>query len=276
LLLQSCEGNSPDEKFISGAALQRQKIQEMLSGTASIVYRVPAMSEVQVRLDEEYEKDKFLDVYYPPGYDFNTQLPGVVVVNGLAGIKAKSMGRFMDWGLLLAAEGMIGITYDPVYADKDLSVLLDYLTANADELGIDKNRIGLLCYCETCCMGLRAMQMKDREFYQGLKAGAFLYGTMPWSDNISSDASILMVKTGKALDIRVKDSIEEFAETARNRGLTVEVYNHENGFKYFDITEKPLPMYEYGVNPAFTADCDAVKAVVRFLQTSLTMTSRPL
>ena len=149
---------------------------------------------------------------------------------------------------------------------------MDYITVNADDLGIDGNRIGLLCYCETCCMGLKVMGMKDRDFYEGIKAGAFLYGTMPWSDDISSESSILMIKTGKNLDTQVKESIDEFAEKAREKGMSVAVYDHEAGFKYFDITEKPHPMYEYGTNPSFTADCDAVREIVSFLQTSLSIT----
>jgi hypothetical protein len=118
-------------------------------------------------------------------------------------------------------------------------------------------------------MGLRAMEMTDSEFYSGFKAGAFLYGTMPWSEDITTGASILMVKTGKALDSLVKGSIDEFAERAGEKGMTVEVYDHEGGHKYFDITEQFHPMYEYGINPSFTADCDAVKEIVRFLRTAL-------
>ena len=109
-LFYSCGRTSQDDGFISGAARQKQKMQEMVAGTATIVYRVPAMSEVRVKIDKEYGENRYMDVYYPPGYNFSTKIPVVIVVNGLAGIKAKNMGRFMDWGLLLAAKGVIGVT----------------------------------------------------------------------------------------------------------------------------------------------------------------------
>lgn len=270
-LSSGCAKNDQDGELISGDARRRQKDVEYVAGKATITYRVSAMNDVQVKVNDEYAEGKLMDIYYPPDFAFDEYLPVVVVVNELAGLGAKDMGRFMEWCLLLAASGMIAVTYDPVYADKDTVLLFDHLETNAEELWMDRDRMGLLCYCETCCSGLRIMEMKDHDFYDSIKAGVFLYGTMPWNEDLNPEASILMIKTGKSLADGVMRSIDEFKEAADLKGVSAEIYYHETGYKYFDITEQPQPMYLYGVHESFTADCDAILEVLRFLREKLTV-----
>lgn len=269
IIFSSCRSNESDNGYISGAKRRNQKEVEMLSNIASTVYTVPSMDHVKVKLNDQYDENKYMDIYYPPGFDFTEKLPAMIIFNGFAGMQAKNMGRHIDWASLIAAHGMIGVTYDPVYPDKDLGILLNNLIQHSNSLGIDSSRLGLLCYCGTCPDGLRAFRGTESEFSGSLNTGVFLYGTMPWDDSIRRDASILMVKTGKGLEANIKKSIDSFAYKAEKAGMNVQVINHESGYKYFDVTEMPHKPWEYGVNQAFTADCDVMKDILSWMQQNM-------
>src|SRR6202521_1815936 len=89
-----------------------------------VVYRIPGAVGVRVRGDEPYRVTETgglaMDVYYPPDSTSGARLPAVVVVAGysdarvppLPGFgKFKEMGWSISWGELLAASGMVAITY---------------------------------------------------------------------------------------------------------------------------------------------------------------------
>ena len=269
LLAGACSKEEVSGELISGEARQRQKNKEYLSGIGSIVYTVPEMKDVRVLVNAEYGNDRYMDVYYPPDYSFDRELPVVVVYNGFAGMNAKDMGRFIDWCLLLSASGFMAVTFDPVYPEKDYPALLDYLAVNASELGADPENLGVLCYCGTCCDGLRAFTIDERPFSEGLRTGIFLYGYMPWSEDIKKDASILMVKTGKSTEQEIKDSMDNFIAMSSAGGPYTELIDYQNGYKYFDISEIKHQPWEYGADKAFTEDCDVLKSVVDFLQSRM-------
>ena len=128
--LTACSSNSSTGEYISGAKRRSQKETEMVSGIASTIYTVPEMNLVKVKVDAEYADKKHMDIYYPPNYEFEEKLPAVIIFNGYAGLNAKNMGRHIDWAALIAAHGLIGVTYEPIYPDKDLGILLDRLGNN--------------------------------------------------------------------------------------------------------------------------------------------------
>ena len=164
---------------------------------------------------------------------------------------------------------MVGVTYDPVYADKDLGILLDHLVEDGDSLCIDGDSLALLCYCGTCPDGVREFRGKDRNYSGSLETGVFLYGTMPWTDDIRRDTSMLIVKTGMGTESSILESIDDFEQKAAAAGVDVRIIDYSQGNKYFDVTENPHKPWEYGNNVAFTADCDVMKDILAFLQEKL-------
>ncbi len=259
LVLQACSGDDSGTALISGAKRRSQKEKELLLNVASTVYTVPQMDLVQVKVNDRYAQDKFMDIYYPPGFSFDSKLPAVVIYNGFAGLKAKNTGRHIDWGALVAAHGMIAVTYDPTYPDKDLELLITDLVNRTDELCIQADNLGMVGYCGCCPDVLRAFIGEDCPFSDCLNTGVFLYGTMPWNDELRKDTSMLVVKPGKGLEDNIKSSISSFMEKAEDEGMDVKLIDYEEGFKYFDVTETPNKPWEYGVNQEFTADCDVMK-----------------
>lgn len=179
------------------------------------------------------------------------------------------MGGQIDWAALVAAHGMIGVTYNPVYAENDLAILLETLVLQSKELGIDAGHLGLVSSCGNCSSGLREFRVKESEIYNGLNTGVFLYGTVPWTDDIRSGTSMLLVKTGTGLTDEIIKSMDEFVQKAPEAGIKTELINYKEGNKYFDTTEQPCAPWEYGINKKYTSDCDMMKNILGFLQQEL-------
>jgi acetyl esterase/lipase len=120
-----------------------------------VVYTIDGMDAVTIRRDVEYGTSDAgpltMDLYYPPGMDRAARLPAVVFVTGFAdrgtqmmvGCKFKEMGAYLSWAELVAASGMIGITYANEQPDRDALAVLTYVREHAQELQIDATRIGI-------------------------------------------------------------------------------------------------------------------------------------
>src|SRR5258708_29067488 len=93
------------------------------------------MGGVTVRRDVEFGANDggplLMDLYYPPDAASGTQIPAVVVVAGypdpgferMLGCKFKDMGSSVSWGRLLAASGLVAITYADREPEADLAAL---------------------------------------------------------------------------------------------------------------------------------------------------------
>lgn len=120
-----------------------------------VVYTIDGMDSVTIRRDVQYGTSDaaplMMDVYYPPNVDRATRLPAVVFITGFAdrgmqmmvGCKFKEMGSYTSWAQLVAASGLIGITYANEQPDRDALAALAYIRGHADELQIDATRIAI-------------------------------------------------------------------------------------------------------------------------------------
>ncbi len=121
-----------------------------------IVYDVPEMRHVTVARNCVFGSSAAgnpltMDVYRPPGKTGESILPAVVFVAGYAdpgftrvvGCPFKEMAAYISWSELIAASGMIAITYTNEQPAEDLSRLLQHLAEEAESLGIDATRTGL-------------------------------------------------------------------------------------------------------------------------------------
>jgi acetyl esterase/lipase len=129
-----------------------------------VVYSVPGMDQVKVRKDIVYQKtddpNMKMDVYSPPGLAPGTageRRPAVIFLHGGAPTKyqPKDWGVYQSWGRLVAASGMVGVTFTYrisfpashlLDSAGDVADAIAYVRANADSLGIDKDRICLAAY----------------------------------------------------------------------------------------------------------------------------------
>ncbi len=131
-----------------------QEMQRDQISKKKVVYTMPAMEAVMVRRDEPYRVTDTgaltMDLYYPPATKAGVQTPAVIFVTGysdlgaekLLGSRFKDMGSFVSWAQLVAACGLVGITY----ANRepgDVYEALHHVQQNATSLGIDARRIGV-------------------------------------------------------------------------------------------------------------------------------------
>lgn len=129
-----------------------------------IVYSVPGMDKVETRLDIVYRRDGTAemkaDVYMPPGLPADARLPAVIFIHGgplgrivSPGAGAKDWGVYRSYGRLMAASGLVGVTFDHRYLSmsvkdletsfSDVEALIAFVRANASSFHIDPDRIAL-------------------------------------------------------------------------------------------------------------------------------------
>ena len=126
-----------------------------------VVYKVPGMDQVQVRKDLVYKETKDanvrMDIYTPPDLKVGERRPAVVFIHGGASTayRPKDWGVYQSWGRLVAASGMVGVTFThrlgfPKTAildgASDVADAIAYVRAHAAELQVDGDRLCLAAY----------------------------------------------------------------------------------------------------------------------------------
>lgn len=235
-----------------------------------VVYSLPGMDEVVVKSNLKYtdagEPHLLMDVYAPPRLGKNERRPAVLFIHGSVppGSRAKDMGAFKSWGRLAAASGMIGVTFThrlgfPVprlaEADGDVSAAVNYVRANADALGVDRDRICLAAYSGGGPLLSAAMRERPAHVRCLVAFYAFLdirqsemhkpHATLEMLERFSpvtslgSDAGkiapVFVARAGLDEIPTLNDSIDRFAREAISRNAAVTVVNHPRGVHAFDI-----------------------------------------
>jgi len=89
----------------------------------------------------------------------------------MLGCKFKEMESYISWAKLVAASGLIAVTYLNHDPERDLDALLQHIRENAEELGIDERRIGVWSCFGNVPTALGSLMQK-----QDLKCAALCYG----------------------------------------------------------------------------------------------------
>ncbi len=234
------------------------------------VYQIPGMEAVTVRRDVVYDNAEAgpltMDVYYPTGTQPPSGRPAVVFAAGfsdrgleaMAGCKLKEMAGYISWGQLVAASGMVGVTYTNHEPIADLDRVGAYLRQNAVSLGIDPQRIGVWACSGNVptALGL-LMQTADPP----LKCAVLAYGIMldPDGDlgvaraaaqlgfanpaagksvnDLPPELPIMVVRAGRDQMPGLNDTIDRFVGAALARNLPLTVVNHATAPHSFDLLD---------------------------------------
>ena len=123
-----------------------------------IVCTVPGMEAVTVRRDLIYrsagQTELKMDVYFPADLRERSRAPVVMLVHGgPIGMprSSKDMGVFVSYGELLAASGLVAVTFNHRFygpsdlreAAGDVTHAIDYVRDNADLLCVEGDRVGV-------------------------------------------------------------------------------------------------------------------------------------
>jgi acetyl esterase/lipase len=232
-----------------------------------VVYRIPGMDDVKVRRDVEYAATEAgaltMDVYYPPGSDAEARTPAVVFVAGypdpgferIVGCKLKEMASYVSWARLMAASGLVAITYTNREPAADVDALLRHLVENAGELRIDADRVGLWA-CSGNVPNALSVLMRGGE---RLKCAALCYGlTLDTGGNarvaeaarqwgfvnpcegrsvadLPSDVPLFVVRAGRDEMPHLNETIDRFTAEALRLNLPLTLVNHPAAPHAFDL-----------------------------------------
>jgi hypothetical protein len=232
-----------------------------------IVYALPETNQVIVRKDQEYARDGAgpltMDLYYPPAVAPATSTPAVLFVTGyrdagaarIFGCRLKEMGSYVSWAELVAASGLVGVTYaneDPVF---DAHHVLEHVRRNAPELGIDANRLAIWSCSGNVPNALSLLMRRPA----GVKCAALWYGYMldtdaktgvadaarqfgfvnPCSgksvDDLPRDVPLFIVRAGRDEMPGLNDTIDLFVCAGLQHNLPITLVNRPDAPHAFDL-----------------------------------------
>jgi hypothetical protein len=234
----------------------------------SVVYHLPGMDDVMIRQDIEYSaagpNKLTMDLYHPPDQQAADRLPAAIIVAGypdqgfarVVGCKFKEMGSCVSWGKLIAASGIVGITYANLEPETDLLALLEYIRLNAEKLGIDGNRIGLWAGSGNVPLALSILMEQEREY---LKCAVLCYGYTLDTEGASGvadaarqfgfvnptagktvqdmrkDVALFVARAGQDQLPHLNELLDRFVAEALACNLNITVVNHAEGPHAFDL-----------------------------------------
>jgi len=126
-----------------------------------VVMTLPGMDAVQVTRNLRYsgrpEPHLAMDVYRPSGLKAGERRAAVIFIHGGVppGAPAKEMGVYTSYGRLMAAQGLVGVTFThrlgfpQTMLDEggaDVASAVDYVRAHAAELSVDPDRLCLAAF----------------------------------------------------------------------------------------------------------------------------------
>lgn len=234
-----------------------------------VVYRVPGMDTVLVKSDLKYtsanDPNLLMDVYIPPGLAKSDRRPSVVFIHGGAAsaFKPKDWGIYKSWGRLIAASGMIGVTFThrlgypkPLLAEaaSDVTAAINYIRENSDSLNLDKDRLCLATYSAGGPM--LSLAMRDKPEYVRCLVAFYAFLDIQQSEPHRANETPEMVKSfspitylatdaGKIAPMYIaragldevptmNDSIDRFIREAISKNVSIIVANHPKGVHGFD------------------------------------------
>lgn len=234
-----------------------------------VVYRVPGMDRVRVRANLKYtavdNPNLLMDVYTPPGLAKGERRPAALFIHGGAGAatKPKDWGIYISWGKLIAASGLVGITFthrlgypQPLLTEAaaDVSAAIEYVRANADSLHVDKDRICLAAY--SAGGPLLSPAMRDKPSYVRCLVAFYAFLDIRQSASHRQHETAEMVKTFSPITYLAKeadrippifiaragrdeistmnDSIDRFIGAAIAGNAPLTIVNHPQGVHGFD------------------------------------------
>lgn len=240
-----------------------------------VVYRLPGMDQVPVRRDLPYKPDRnpdlLMDVYTPGNVARGERQPAVLFVHGEVPPDAvphvKDWGQYVGWGQLAAASGLVGVTFNHRSTERyttfdgvteDIDDLLAHVRTNADDLGVDADRLAIWTCSAGAYLGLRAA-LRDAPMH--IRCVVAYYGIMDIAhylreENAEMARSIpsylspihhlghpsqpappmLLVRAGRDRP-QLNSTLDWFVAEALRRNLDIECVNYPEGRHGFDVQD---------------------------------------
>jgi acetyl esterase/lipase len=235
-----------------------------------VVYQVAGMDKVKVKTNLKYSavdnSNLLMDLYSPPNQAKGEKRPAVIFVHGGAGeeFTPKDWGIYTSWGRLIAASDLVAVTFTHRLTPQrtslensaaDLAAAIEYVRANADTLGVDKDRICLAAF--SAGGALLAPAMREKPAYVRCLVNFYAFMDVRQSGNLFTAkesketlqkfspvsyltnepdkiAPVFIARAGRDQIPTMNDSIDRFIREALTNNLALIVANHPNGVHGFD------------------------------------------
>ncbi|HEU4390029.1 MAG TPA: alpha/beta hydrolase [Blastocatellia bacterium] len=249
-----------------GAQDRQQSLRDIVN--KPVVYRVPGMDQVKVQTNLKYTTNPnpvlLMDVYVPSLLSKSERRPAVVFIHGGTPQQyaPKDWGVYVSWGRLVAASGMVGVTFThrlgypkPHLAEaaQDVTDAINYVRANADSLQIDRDRICLAAYSAggpllslamrgrltfvKCLVSFYAfLDIQQSELHRNNETPEMLrsFSLITYLADAPKFPPIFVARAGLDQIPALNDSIDRFVKEAIARNATIDFANHPTGVHGFD------------------------------------------
>ena len=243
-----------------------QQTERHPSTMKKVVYRIPGMEAAVVRRDEPYhltDGDPLtMDRYYPSDAAPGARLPAVVVVLGYPprtpnplGCQFKEMEWSVSWGQLIAASGLAAIFYANREPESDLRALLRHIQQEAESLGIDEHRLGLLATSGNAPVALSMLMEEGRllkcavlcypltldlggatAVAEAAKRWGFVNAAAGKSvSDLPRNLPLFIARAGQDECPHLNETMDRFLAESLARNLPVTVVNHADAPHAFDL-----------------------------------------
>jgi len=232
-----------------------------------VQYDLPGASAVRIERGVAYRSGSdshTLDIYYPP--DRDTPVPAVLLITGLSdlgairmlGCRISEMESYVSWARLIAASGLVAITYttdkDPT---DDTAAVLQYVRTDGHRLGIDHTRIALHATSShvpnalgqivnhgdritsaLLCYGFMLDLDREKGVAGAQKTWRFVNPSAGCSvADLPKNVSFFLVRAGHDQTPGVNPSIDAFVRHTIRENLPVTLVNHATGIHAFDLED---------------------------------------
>lgn len=242
-------------------AATHQPVRRSTLFPGGVVYTLPTMSDTLLASELEYSPGLRVDLYYPPGFRFTSPLPIVILSHGFKEETEahKDLPSHIDWAKLIAASGMIAASAqagsEPV---GNAFRLLEYISRNANRLGVDFDRVGFWSVSSQGEPTFRILEATSSPHRRAFRAAALLYSDLElahptqWPEHLA----LFVVKAG--LDKGVSGTaMDQFVAQAQVRGMRTEYLVLPDARHAFDVRQ----------STQFSRD--AVRQTLAFLKANL-------
>lgn len=270
LVISSCIGDSGETSNPDEQVLRTIESQELELPDKRIVYQIPEMEKVVRHQGIIYHStngvDLKADIYLPPDGGKDNNYPVVILVNGypdsavneIWGRDQKDLQLFVSWGELLAASGIATVSYQTQFSLSETDSLINFLSDNSEEYGIDIKRIGVFgasantlaaqslmnkdyynIKCAVLYYGI--LLTPDHRFFASIDSAATMYGFY-WSDlrpitSIPTNTPMLITKAGNDEFQIVTETTDYYVSEALKSNAHVTYIHYPEGQHDFDILD---------------------------------------
>jgi acetyl esterase/lipase len=241
---------------------QEKQVRDMLK--KPVVYSVPGMDQAQVAEGLVYRTDDgvslHMNVYRPAGLAKEARRPAVFFLHGGASVSGPSTlpkpiewGVYQSYGRLMAASGLVGVTFNQRIGTSeekgfsDVRAAMAYVHNHAAELQVDTDRVCLAAY--SAGGPLLAVAIGDPQ--PAVRCLVGFYAVMDIKPPVTGERAqfspieqlklnaaklppILIARAGKD-SAGLNATIDRFVAEALSRDVPIEVHNIKGAPHAFDI-----------------------------------------